>query len=232
VIGAKGAHQTAAFHQHHSDKRRHLPCVHGDALGFGEPGIRVDVAHDYRLAAQVRIAQRGAKAPERAVSGKRWDTACVLTPHNVLAVFEVGVTDSVHAQVFPQQARGHFLHVQRIAQRPDRIGEPEKERLLLLAPPQKFGQELHVCFAGSALGDIRQGAGKTHGPPAVRGPLENRLAPARDPPRLARVRTTDPELFFERARSSGIESRRHGTFDVLTIVGMQELKPLGQCHEA
>ena len=217
-----------AFHQHHPYKRRHLSRAHSHALGFREPRIRIDVVHHHRLAAQVLIAQRGSKAPYRALSGKRRDTACVFTPHDVFAVVELRVTDPVHAQVFPQQPRGHFLHVQRIAQRPQRIGEPEKERLLLFALPQKFAQVLHVRFAGFALGDIHHRARKTHGLPAACSTLENGLALARDPPHLTRVRTTDPELVFERARSSGIQSRRHCAPDVLQIVGMAEVKALGQ----
>ena len=232
VVGAEGGHQLPAFQQHHSDKRRDLSRLHGDPLRFREPRIRINVVHHHRLAAPVRIAQRRPKAPHRPLSGKRCDTACVFTPNDVLAVFDFRVADTVHAQVFPQQPRGDFLHVERIAQRPQRIGEPEEECLSLFAPQQEFAQELHLRFAGLALGDICRDAREAHGAPAVRGTLEKRLARARDPPHLARIRTTDPELFCKRARSTRIESRRHGAFDASPIVRMAEVQALGQRRES
>ena len=83
-----------------------------------------------------------AKRADRPLSGKRCDTAGVFTPNDVLAVVELRVADTVHAQVFAQQPRGDFLHVERIAQRPQRIGEPEEEGLSLFAPQQEFARDI------------------------------------------------------------------------------------------
>jgi hypothetical protein len=54
------------------------------------------------------------------------------------------------------------------------------------------------------------------------------LARDRDPPHLARIRTTDPALFCKRARSAWIESRRHCGFDARPILRMAEGEALGQ----
>jgi hypothetical protein len=132
VVGTKGGHQVPALQQHHADERLDLSRLQGYSLGFREPRIRIDVAHDNGLATLEGGAQRRRKRPCPFRSGKRCDTGNVFTPNDVLAVFELRVADTVYAQVFTEQPRGDFLHVERMAQRPQRIGELEKERFPLL----------------------------------------------------------------------------------------------------
>ena len=76
---------------------------HGDPLGFREPRIGINVGHHHGLAAPELVAQRRRKAPHRPLSGKRRHAACVFAPDHILAVFELGVAHTVHAQVFPQE---------------------------------------------------------------------------------------------------------------------------------
>ena len=67
VVGAEGGHQLPLFQQHHADKRRDLSRPHDDPLGFREPRIRINVAHDHGLAAPEGIAKRRPKARRRLV---------------------------------------------------------------------------------------------------------------------------------------------------------------------
>ena len=232
VVGTEGGHQLPAFQHHHADKRRDLSRPHGDALGVRKSWIRIDVVHHHRLAAPEGIAQRRRKAPQRTLSGKGCNVASVFTPNDVLAVFELSVPDTVYAQVFPQKLRGDFLHVERIAQRPQRIGKPEEECLSLVVSQQAFAQHLHMRFAGPALGDIGRDAREPYGSPVVRGSIEKRLACACDPPHLARIRATDAELFGKGTRSTRIESRRNGAFDTTPILGMTEVQCPGQRRQS
>ena len=133
VVGAEGGHQLAAFQQHHSDEGRDLALAHRDALGSVNLGSVSTSLTTTVSPRRYTSLQRRPKAASRRMSGKRGDTACVFTPDDILAIFELGVADSVHAQVFPQKPRGDFLHVERIAQRPQCIGEPEEECLPLFA---------------------------------------------------------------------------------------------------
>src|ERR1044071_721447 len=87
-------------------------------------------------------------------------------------------------------------------------------------------------FAGLALRDIGRDAREAHRLPAVPGALERRLALARDPPRLSRIRATDPKLFCKHARSARIERRRHGAFNAGPVVRMAEVQGLGERRES
>ena len=124
VVGTEGGHQVTVLQQHDADKRLDLSRFQGDPFGFREPGIGIDVADDNGLAALEHGAQRRCKLPRPFLSGKRRDTANVFTPNDVLAVFDFRVADTWFTPgCSPSSRAATSLHVERMAQRTQRIGE-------------------------------------------------------------------------------------------------------------
>ena len=84
-------------------------------------------------------------------AGKRRDTAHVLPSNGRLLILDFRVPDAVDLQVLPQQLCGRCLHLERIAQRPERIGELEEKRLPLFAGPQRLAPEAQRRIERPAL---------------------------------------------------------------------------------
>ena len=138
MVGAKGGHQPPAFHQHHAYERCDLARVHVIRSRSVNLESVVNIAHHNRLAAPIRIPQRRPECAHRAQSGKWCNTAHILAANGVHAIFDFRVADTVHSQTLAEQPRRDFLHVERIADRPERIGELEQEGISLFTRPPRL----------------------------------------------------------------------------------------------
>jgi len=115
-----------------------LSRLHDSPLGLREPRIRTDVVHDDRLAIPIRVAQRHSKGANGSFSGKGPYAACVLSANDVVPTVDFRIADTVRAQVFPKEPCGDFLYIERITERPERVSQPEQERLPLLIFAVRF----------------------------------------------------------------------------------------------
>src|SRR5262249_22498650 len=140
--------QPAALDQRDADVCGDLSRLHNSPLGLREPRISSNVVHNDRLATPVCVAQRRSKGSSGSLSDKGPDTVDVLSANDVLATIDFRIADTVRAQVFPKEPCSDFLHIERIAQRSKRVGEPEKKCFSLLG--------------ASAFRDIQIESGEPH----------------------------------------------------------------------
>ena len=132
MVGPEGGHQTSALQQLHAHERCDLSRLQGDPLTVREPRIGANVVYHNRLAALIRIPERRSERIRRPRSDKWRDTAHMLAANRVSPIVDFHVADTVHVQMLAKQSRSGFLHVEWIADRPERIGEPEEEGISLL----------------------------------------------------------------------------------------------------
>jgi hypothetical protein len=153
VVGAEGGHQASALHQRDADERCDLARLDVDPLLVREPRIASDVVHHNRLAAPIRIPQRRPECARRAPS--QWcHPAHVLAADDVHAIFDFRVADTVHGEMLAEQPRGDLLHVERIADRPECIGELEQEGIPLFTRAQRVLAERGVDKRSDEADDV------------------------------------------------------------------------------
>ena len=143
VIGAERGNHPAVFEQPQADKRRDLPRPECRPVVVAEPLIRLHVADDDHLAAQESLAQLRPHGDSQRPSDERRDAAGVLAPDDVFAALGFRVADAGCAEVLAEMLCGNFLDGRRVAQRADRVVQPEKKREPLFVRPQ-FGLRLAV----------------------------------------------------------------------------------------
>jgi hypothetical protein len=138
VVGAEGRHQASAFQQHHTHERGNLSRFQGDPLMVREPRIGANVVHHNGLAALIRSRKRRAECICWPRSDKGGNTAHVLAANRVGPIFDFHIADTVDVEMLAEQPRGGFLHVERIADRPEHVGEFEEEGVPLFARAQRL----------------------------------------------------------------------------------------------
>ena len=143
MIDAERGHHLPVFEPRHAGKRRDLPRPEHRPVVIAEPLIRLHVADHDGLAAPESLAQRAPHGDSQRHSDERLGASGVLAANDVLAAPELRIADAGDAEILAKMPCRSFLDGGRIAQRADRVVQPEKKPQPLLVGAQ-FGFRLAV----------------------------------------------------------------------------------------
>ena len=118
---------SAILDQRRADERRSLAGEELLALRVRESRIRIDVIDGHRLAAAARAEDGRAEPGDRASTGERRDPVGIGPADDELAAIDVRVVDAAGVEMFPDQADGDVLDLDRVLQGSQLLVERDQE---------------------------------------------------------------------------------------------------------
>ena len=127
AVDAECREPSTILDQRRADERRSLACEELLALRVRESRIRVDVIDDHRLATAARVDDGLAESGDRASTGERRDAVGIGPADDELVAIDVRVVDAAGVEMFPDQADGDFLDLDRVLQGSQLLVERDQE---------------------------------------------------------------------------------------------------------
>ena len=129
-VDAEHRDQSPALDQRHADGRATAHARPGRPVGRGEPRVVERVRDGERSAGAVAGDHRVAEGPDGVMARSKGRYAPdELGADDVRVVGDRGVEDAVHAQLLAERPARGRLHLRRLRQRPQRVGQARPQRV-------------------------------------------------------------------------------------------------------